>query len=74
MANLVYTVGTPLVVPAGKGFAASLTINDPVDCQGTILASNGPIQLNGCLTLQAPARSRWTNVPPLEPLPSAVGR
>ena len=50
--GLVHTVGTTLTVPAGQGFGASCTINDPVVCQGTIAApSGGAIYLNNGLTL-----------------------
>ena len=49
--NLTYTLGTTLVVPAGKGFAGFTTINDPVNCQGTIDAGAGAINLLGGLTL-----------------------
>ncbi len=34
--GITHTLGTTLVVPAGKGFAGGETITDPVNCQGTI--------------------------------------
>ena len=50
--NLTHTAGTTLVVPAGNGFAGSGTINDPVDCQGTIsAAASGSHDINGGLML-----------------------
>ena len=50
--GLTHNVGTTLIVPAGKGFAGTGSINDPVDCQGTITASSGNgIDLNNGLTL-----------------------
>ena len=48
--GLVYTPGTTLTVPAGKGFAGTYSFNDPVVCQGTITAANGLINLNNGLT------------------------
>ena len=50
--GLTHTVGTTLAVPAGQGFSGSGTINDPVNCQGTITAAGGgAINLNGGLSL-----------------------
>jgi fibronectin-binding autotransporter adhesin len=50
--GLTHTAGTTLVVPAGRGFACATTIDDPVNCQGTILAtSGGSINLSNGLTL-----------------------
>ena len=48
--GLVYTPGTTLTVPAGKGFAGTYSFNDPVVCQGTITAADGLINLNNGLT------------------------
>ena len=51
-AALTHTAGTTLVVPAGQGFGGWGAINDPVDCQGTIMASSGgTINVNGGLTI-----------------------
>jgi autotransporter-associated beta strand protein len=36
-----HTAGTTLVVPAGQGFGGWGSINDPVNCQGTITAAPG---------------------------------
>ena len=36
-----HVAGTVLVVPAGHGFTGQGAINDPVNCQGTILAPTG---------------------------------
>ena len=49
--GLVYTPGPRSPVPAGKGFTGTYTINDPVDCQGTITAANGLINLNNGLAV-----------------------
>jgi autotransporter-associated beta strand protein len=50
--GLTYTVGSPLTVPAGQGFAGSTSIGDPVVCLGTITApSGGTINLNAGLAL-----------------------
>ena len=50
--GLTHTLGTTLTVPAGQGFGGSGSINDPVNCQGTITAtSGGAINLSGGLTL-----------------------
>ena len=50
--GLVHTAGTTLTVPAGKGFGGWGSINDPVNCQGTITAaSGGVIDLNNGLIL-----------------------
>jgi T5SS/PEP-CTERM-associated repeat protein len=49
--GLTYVHGTTLVVPAGRGFTGSININDPVNCQGTMTASGGPINLNDGLVL-----------------------
>ena len=50
--GLTHTVGTTLAVPAGQGFSGSGTINDPVNCQGTITAAGGSaINLNGGFSL-----------------------
>jgi autotransporter-associated beta strand protein len=50
--NIVYTLGTPLSVPAGKGCTVSgpLTVNDPVSCQGTMQMGTY-VSLTGGLTL-----------------------
>ena len=49
--GLTYTRGSPLSVPAGKGFAGYGSIGDLVNCQGTITASNGSITLGNGLSL-----------------------
>jgi autotransporter-associated beta strand protein len=50
--GIAHVVGTTLVVPAGTGFSGQVTINDPVSCQGTILATSGTgIKLGNGLTL-----------------------
>ncbi len=50
--GITHNAGTTLVVPAGKGFSLSLATNDPVSCQGTILApSGGSISLGNGLAL-----------------------
>ena len=50
--GVTYTLGTTLTVPAGKGFTASYSFNDPVNCQGTIAApSGGSLNLNNGLVL-----------------------
>jgi hypothetical protein len=50
--GVTYTLGTTLVVPAGKGFTASYSFNDPVNCQGTIaVPSGGSTNLNNGLVL-----------------------
>ena len=47
-----HTAGTPLAVPAGQGFGGWGSINDPVNCQGTITATAGGfINLNNGLML-----------------------
>ena len=50
--GLTHTAGTTLVVPAGQGFGGWASINDPVNCQGTITAAAGSfINLNNGLVL-----------------------
>ena len=50
--SLVHAAGSTLVVPAGRGFVGSGTINDLVSCQGTINAGvYGAINLTGGLML-----------------------
>ena len=44
-------MGTTLYVPAGQGFGGSVSINDPVNCQGTINGVGGAINLNNGLVL-----------------------
>ena len=39
--GLIHTAGTTLVVSAGQGFGGWGSINDPVNCQGTITAAPG---------------------------------
>ena len=40
-AGLLHTAGSTLTVPAGKGFSGWGTIDDPVDCQGSIIIPTG---------------------------------
>ena len=49
--GVTHTVGSTLVVPAGQGFAGSVSINDPVNCQGSIAAGSGAINLNNGLVI-----------------------
>ena len=49
--GLTHTAGSTLVVPAGQGFGGMGAINDPVNCQGTITAVGGTINLNNGLAL-----------------------
>ncbi len=49
--GLTYTLGSPLTVPAGKGFTGSISVNDPVVCQGSISAASGGINLYNGLTV-----------------------
>ena len=49
--GVTYTRGTTLTVPAGLGFVGSVSIKDPVPCQGSIVASGGNINLNDGLVL-----------------------
>jgi autotransporter-associated beta strand protein len=49
--GIVHTAGTTLVVPAGQGFAGNGIITDPINCQGTITASGGPLLISAGLTL-----------------------
>ena len=50
--GLTHTAGTTLVVPAGQGFGGWGSINDPVNCQGSIAAAAGGfINLNNGLVL-----------------------
>ena len=52
--GLTYITGSTLTVPAGRGFSGSCTINDPVVCQGAIVASSGGyVTLNNGLILSA---------------------
>ena len=39
------------MVPAGQSFVGAVSINDPVNCQGALIASGGTICLNGGLML-----------------------
>ena len=49
---LTYTIGSPLGVPAGQGFCGGwASINDHVNCQGTINAVGGDIDLDNGLVL-----------------------
>jgi autotransporter-associated beta strand protein len=51
-AGIWHAAGTTLTVSAGQSFAGRGTINDPVDCWGTITAvSGGSINLNNGLVL-----------------------
>ena len=45
--GLTHVLGTPLVILPGQGFAGAGTITDFVNCQGTISAENGSIDLSG---------------------------
>ncbi len=45
--GLTHNVGTPLTIAAGQRFAGNGSLADFVNCQGTILAGNGSISLNG---------------------------
>ena len=47
--GLTHDLGTTLTVPAGTSISGSLTLNDPVICQGTLAASGGNINLNNGL-------------------------
>ena len=50
--GVTHTLGATLTVPAGHGFVGSVSITDPVNCQGTIAApAGGAINLSGGLTL-----------------------
>ncbi len=49
--GLTHDVGTQVLIPAGQGFAGSGSINDFVNCQGTISAGNGSINLNGGVSI-----------------------
>ena len=50
--GMTHTAGSPLIVPAGQGFAGSGSISDQVICQGTILSGvGGAINLNNGLIL-----------------------
>ena len=53
--GLTHIVGSPLIVPGGRGFMGSITLNDPVTCQGSIIASNGSINLNNGLSMTGTA-------------------
>ncbi len=54
--GLPYVRGTTLNVPAGSTFIGSITITDPVACQGTIMAIAGSsIGLNNGLTMSGTA-------------------
>jgi fibronectin-binding autotransporter adhesin len=56
-AGLTHTLGTALNVSAGTGFGGWGTIADPVNCQGTILATQGGwINLNNGLFLADPGQ------------------
>ena len=51
-AGLVHVAGTTLTVPAGQGFGGWGSIDNPVNCQGTITAApGGVINLNNGLVL-----------------------
>ena len=57
--GLTHTLGTTLTVPAGTGFGGWGTIADPVNCQGTIIATaGGAINLANGLTLFGHGASR----------------
>jgi hypothetical protein len=50
--GVAHVIGTPLVVPAGTRIVGQLAINDPVSCQGVILApTNGSVSLGNGLAL-----------------------
>ena len=49
--GLTHTAGTTLVVAPGQGFGGSGTINDFANCQGSISASGGTLNLTGGLAL-----------------------
>src|SRR5208282_2983242 len=48
--GLLHNVGAPLTIAAGQGFSGNGSIADFVNCQGTISAGGGWINLNGGLT------------------------
>jgi autotransporter-associated beta strand protein len=54
--GLYHNAGTMLVVPAGKGISGSGTINDPVDCQGTITVAGSTINFNGGIMISGSGR------------------
>jgi fibronectin-binding autotransporter adhesin len=48
--GILHTAGTPLSVAAGQSVVGHLALNDPVDCQGAVVASGGEIDLfNGLM-------------------------
>ena len=53
--GLTHIVGSTLVVPAEGGFMGSITLNDPVTCQGWIIANSGNINLNNGLSMSGTA-------------------
>ena len=52
---LTHTAGTTLTIPAGTTVTGLASINDPVNCQGTLLAVNGIINLNNGIVLSGTA-------------------
>jgi len=54
-AGVTHIVGSPLVIPANNGFVGSITLNDPVICQGTITPNGGSIFLTNGLTMSGAA-------------------
>ena len=59
--GIVHVAGTTLVVPAEQGFAGNGSLADPINCQGTITASGGPLLIANGLTLSG---SGYVNLDP----------
>ena len=59
--GITHTAGTTLILPPGSQVAGSFTLNDPVNCQGSLTAFSdqgsgmGTINLNGGITLSGTA-------------------
>ena len=62
--GLSHTAGSTLIVPAGQGFAGGGSINDPVNCQGTIAAASGvSLNLNSGLVVSGTGSvTAWGNL------------
>jgi autotransporter-associated beta strand protein len=49
--SIVHAAGSPVVIAAGQSIAGQGTINDIVNCQGTLTTYNWPLNLNAGLSL-----------------------
>jgi autotransporter-associated beta strand protein len=56
--GLTHTAGSTLNIAPGQSFIGSLSLSDPVNCQGTISAGNGTINLGDGLVISGAGSAR----------------